>query len=197
MYDSARLWSHDWFITFTSQSNLMLAAVMLWGAAAILRGWKPPPAWLRGAVVLYLMITAMVYAVIIGYPPERPATSLLGLTNTEILHGVTPLVALLLWLLFAEHQRLSWRCALLWLTYLYGYLVVMLVRAQVSPEASYPYPFINLHELGWGGLMQNIIIYTTLFFAGGVAIIMLDRRLPERTRFTDGYVRRQLAAVAS
>lgn len=179
MWDSAQAWSKDFLVPFTSHANLLAAIVLLWTATSLVSRLAAPPAWLEGAAVVYLTITAVVYMQLIGYPPDRPPTSVLGLTNTEILHGLVPAAFAVMWLVWSAHGRLKWSWALWWLSYLFVYLGIMLVRAQVSPDAGYPYEFIDLNALGASAMMRNVLVFIVMFAAIGLLLVWSDRRLAE------------------
>jgi len=80
---------------FTIQSNLMAAAPPLIGAAR--PAWSATPAGLlcRGAVVLYRMITGVIYALLLSSLPE--VKELMLPWADRVLHEVIPLVVLADW----------------------------------------------------------------------------------------------------
>ena len=174
-----------WWTTFTAQSNVMAAAVMLWAAWALLARRPTPPAWLQGAATLYLGITAIVYALVLGYPDTPQPHVLFIFTNTELHHAVTPIATALVWILFVEHRRIRWRWAGLWLIYLVAYLGAMLVRGVLVPSSEYPYSFIDVKALGWGGLGISILEYAIAFYLAGLLLVALDRVLPRRTPLSE------------
>ncbi|NLE71757.1 MAG: Pr6Pr family membrane protein [Actinomycetales bacterium] len=179
----------DGLVYFTNQSGLMLAVVMVWGALASLRQggllperWRiaQPPAWFKGAVTLFLAITGLVAHFVLDPPdPTLPAT-FLGLTSAQIEHQITPVCAVVDFLLCDAHRRLRWRHAVAWLSYLYAYAVFALIRAEILATPHYPYPFVDLGELGWGGLLVNIAIYSVAFLVLGLVLVAIDRALPPR-----------------
>lgn len=181
--------SWDDLVYFTNQGGLMLAVLMTWGAwvAAGRAGLVPerwrlpePPGWFAGAVTLYLVITGLIAYFVLDPPdPNLPAT-FLGLTEPQIEHQITPVAAFVDFLLFQPHRRLRVRNAFAWLTYLYAYAIFALVRAQLLAEPDYPYAFIDLGELGWGGLLVNIAIYSVLFTVLGLLLVGIDRLLRRR-----------------
>jgi len=173
-----------WFTTFTSQSNMLMAVVMVLAAVADLAGKAAPPAWLQATATLYLVITGLVYTFIIGFSNYPVPGVLFGLPGSYLHHIVTPIGTLLVWLLFVEHRTLKWKWAGLWLAYLYIYLAVALIRG-IFFDVDYPYDFIDLNALGWGSLAVNVVIYSVGFAALGAALIGIDRVLPGRTRLSE------------
>lgn len=58
----------NFFSYFTIQSNLLAAAVLLWGAfKPVSQGQQPNWSLIRGAAVLYLSITGVVYELLLSW----------------------------------------------------------------------------------------------------------------------------------
>lgn len=165
-------------VFFTNQSGLLLAVVMIWGAIAQVTKVPQPPAWLKGAVVLFLVITALVSLFVLEPEAADAPVLVIGLTSGTIEHELNPLLAVIDLLLFDAHRRLRWRTAALWVTYLLGYAVFALVRAELIAEPDYPYGFLDLGELGWGGFVMNVAMYGVGFYLLGLILVAVDRTLP-------------------
>lgn len=179
----------DSLVYFTNQSGLMLAVLMAWGAwaAAGRAGLVParwrlpePVAWFAGAVTLYLAITGLIAHFVLDPPDPDLAATFLGLTSAQIEHQITPVAAVVDFVLFAPHRRLRLRHAFAWLAYLYAYAVFALIRAELLAEPDYPYAFLDLGELGWGGLAINIAMYSVVFGVLGCVLVGVDRLLRRR-----------------
>ena len=174
---------------FTNQAGIMLAVVMIWGALASLRQagviperWRihQPPAWLKGAVTLFLAITGLISHFVLDPPDPTLTPTFLGLTSAQIEHQITPVLAVIDFVLFDGHKRLRWSHAFWWLTYLYAYAAFALIRAELLATPDYPYSFIDLGELGWGGVLTNIAIYSVGFLVLGLVFVAIDRALRRR-----------------
>lgn len=170
----------DGLVYFTNQSGIMLAVVMLWAGIASLRGRGQPPAWFKGAVTLFLVITGLISYFVLAPEAADAPDLFLGLTAGQIEHQLTPVLALLDFVLFDAHRRLRWRHAALWLIYLVAYATFAIIRAEFLAVPDYPYPFVDLGELGWGGLVLNIAIYGVGFYLLGTLLVALDRVMPPR-----------------
>ncbi len=176
--DLWRLGDLHTLVFFTNQSGLLLAVVMVWGAVAQVTRVRQPPAWLKCAVVLFLVITALVSMFVLEpESPDAPAL-VLGLTSGTIEHELNPALAVVDFLLLDAHRRLRWRNAAYWVLYLVGYAAFALVRAELLPEPDYPYGFIDLGELGWGGFLTNVAMYGVGFYVLGLLVVAVDRALP-------------------
>ncbi|WP_265522759.1 Pr6Pr family membrane protein [Oerskovia flava] len=165
-------------VYFTNQTGFLVAVVFAWAGIASLTRRPQPPAWAKGAVTLFAAITGLVsFFVLAPEEPDAPAV-LLGLTDGQIEHELLPLAVFVDFLLCDRHRRLRVRNAALWLLYPLAYFGFTTVRGLVSPGSEYPYGFVDLGELGWGGLVTNVLIYGVGFFVLGLVIVGIDRLLP-------------------
>lgn len=169
--------------TFTVQSNLMVGVSSLWTAYALLARRRTPPEWLDGSAVFYITITGAVYNFVINpgsFGSQQPV--LLGLSASDVVHVVTPVAALVVWIVFAEHHRIPWKYTGIWLVYLVAYLVAVLVFVAVLPDFSAPYPFLDIEAHGVAGVSWRLALFMVFFAALSAALIAIDRfLLPKRT----------------
>lgn len=182
---------------FTNQANLMLAVVMIWAALASLGLFRQPPAWFKVGVLMLLSVTGLVVFFILG--PESPDAPIrfLGMTQGTIEHQLTPVLALIDFLVLDAHRRLRWSAPAIWLSYMIAYVVFALVRAALIAEPHYEYGFINLADLGWGGLIRNVVLLSIGFGVLGLVYVAVDRVLPAHPLLgTAGDGRRRDAAPA-
>jgi hypothetical protein len=170
----------DGLVYFTNQSGIMLAVVMIWAGVASLRGRGQPPAWFKGAVTLFLAITGLISYFVLAPEAADAPDLFLGLTSGQIEHQLTPVLALVDFVLFDAHRRLRWGHAALWLSYLVAYATFTTIRAEFLAVPDYPYGFVDLGELGWGGLALNIAIYGVGFYLLGLLLVAIDRVMPMR-----------------
>lgn len=182
-------------VYFTVQSNILLALVTL--AAVLRRSWWDTPAGAvaRGAVTLWICITGLVFHLLLagteggdftmtGGDAATDGASVAAEVSNQLLHTVTPIMALIGWLVFGSAQRrVRWRWAVLWLVYPLAYLVFALVRGAATGE--YPYPFLDVAELGTGGVARWCVLLLFCFLALGLAVIGAGR-LGARVRSADG-----------
>ncbi len=157
---------------FTIQSNLIAAAVLLWLAI------RPPPAAnvlradiIRGAAVLYLAITGIVFALLLSGATNQMSASLLW-TNA-VLHQLSPILLFLDWLVVPPAPALTFRRALWWLVYPIAYLVYTLIRGAVIDW--YPYPFLTPGLVGgYDGVLAyaaaitvGVLVFMGVLFVSG------------------------------
>lgn len=176
---------------FTIQSNLILIVGIGYALWATLRNTAGPSPILKGAITVYITITCLVYNLILaksaGSSPP-PAGSIIvpligGTLSNDLLHIIAPVMAILDWLLFDAHGNLQWRYPLQWLVYPLAYLAFVLIRGllvtgpYLYPDLHYPYPFLNVDVIGYGGVALNTLIYGIAFWLIGIAFVSVDRAL--------------------
>lgn len=144
---------------FTYQSNAFVVLLFGW---LVLRG-EPRSGGLRGAVTLYITITGVIYNTLLNSGPGAYDA------HNALLHVAAPLLVLLDWSFVGDSQSTVRRWhPLLWLLYPLAYLGFVLIRATVVH--SYPYFFIDVNEIGYGGLARNSVGLLVGFGALGYAL---------------------------
>lgn len=183
------------WVYFTYETNFLLGLVMLWAGVACLIDGKQPPAWLKGVLTLYIIITGLVAAFFL--PPSDPESIqyVFGIETGNILHWVTPILAVLDFIFFDAHRRFKWNYVLTWLIYFPFYLTFVLVRAHLWPHSGpedggnpYPYGFIDLNQIGWRQMGINIAFCIVGFAVLALVLVIADHILPKSPVF--GSVRR-------
>lgn len=121
------------------------------------------------AVTVYITIVGLVYNIILRFLWKPEGTQLIA---DELLHSVNPVVFVLFWLLFVPKKTLQWKDAFPWLIYPFIYCVYILIRGAFS--GLYPYPFIDVTNLGYKSALINIgflflafLLISLLFIAVG------------------------------
>jgi hypothetical protein len=173
---------------FTIWSNLLVAVVFTLSAR---RAWtrRPPlPALWTGGVLLCISVVGLVFHLVLanGSSEFNVVDELAELSGAkavanQLLHTVTPIGAALDFLLLTLPGALRWHHAAQWLAAPAAYLTFALIRgALLSPDvpSRYTYPFIDVTELGYGGVLVNVLVLGVAFYALGLAIVALDRIRP-------------------
>lgn len=87
-------------------------------------------------------------------------------------HTVVPLLTLLWWLVYKRKQSiLKWKDSFLFIIWPLVYCTYAIIRAEFS--GFYPYPFINVPEIGWNGLVVNVVGLSLAFYVIGLFIIAM------------------------
>lgn len=171
-------------VLFTVQSNLLLAGYYAWRVVSR----RPPSAEVKGAVTLYIVITGLIWHFLRmrgANPFEHLFHSGLGLGNF-LLHYVTPVMAVIDWLVFDRSaRRPRWAAAPVWLAYPTAYLVFALVRGALLPPQAwkrYPYPFLDVVRFGYGGVALMVVVVAVSFVLLGYGLIALHRLVNRANR---------------
>lgn len=122
------------------------------------------------AITLYITVVGLVYQFIL-----RPLWDPKGLQYLadELLHSVTPFYVILYWSIFANKTQLEWKQILSWLIYPICYFVVIIFRGAFS--GYYPYPFVNVNELGYPNVLLNSGVLVLLFALLSVLFILVAK----------------------
>ncbi|MER5914633.1 Pr6Pr family membrane protein [Streptomyces sp. NPDC001982] len=179
---------------FSVQSNALLAAIMI---AAAHRAWtarRPLSPSLTGATLLYVTTTGLVYHLLLGHttPPfsmtsatEPPAAWHGQWIALQLLHTVTPVAALLDWLLLTTPGRLHLRQIAAWLLYPLAYLAFSLARGELLIPGTadrYLYPFLDVDQHGYRSTLANALLLGLAVYALAVLLVTLDHARPNPIR---------------
>lgn len=155
----------DHFSYFTVLSNVFAAVVALLGV------FNPVSAQIRGAAVLYMGTTGIVYWLLLrGIDVQTPAYA------NWVLHTIVPILVVAEWLLAPERTRRAW----LWLSFPLAYLVYTLVRGPIV--GWYPYPFMDPRTNGYGAVFLNCLVVTVVFVALAFAVSWTGTKLAQKQK---------------
>jgi hypothetical protein len=169
---------------FTIQTNFLVALVFTAtvfspGAGRPATGWREffcRPS-VQAAAAAYIAIVGITYTLLL-----RQLWNPQGMQRVAdvILHDVIPVGYVLYWLLFAPRRELRWKDAIGWLVYPAVYAVYVLARGAVSGQ--YPYPFMDVNVLGYGGVLAHAAVFLLVFLGMGLLVVAVGRwtrgRLP-------------------
>lgn len=164
------------FTFFTILSNILVAAVCL--VLAVRpdhRSRTFAVAWLDA--LLAIAVTGIVYnTVLIGLYELNGAE----LFADRLFHMVSPALFVLGWLLFGPRGLVTARTVALSLIYPLAWLAFTLVRGAIITW--YPYPFLQVPTLGYGGVALRGLVIMSLFLALAAAVFGVDRVLGRASR---------------
>ncbi|SAL74616.1 membrane protein [Caballeronia arvi] len=123
------------------------------------------------AVVVYIVFVGIAYNALLRY--LWTPSGYRALVN-ESLHTVVPALAALYWFLFVPRFHLSWRRCAFWLVYPLTYLSITLWRGRLSDF--YPYPFINVTELGYERVLVNAAMLVIAFVVLMSVFLVINHR---------------------
>lgn len=160
------------FIRYFSYFTLLTNAMVAISSTVLLVA--PNSSWGRffartttaTAIAVYITIVALIYNVIL-----RPLYQFEGLQKilNEVQHVIVPVLFVLYWCVFVNKSSLQWKDFLPWLWYPLIYVLFVLIRGSFS--GFYPYPFINLNDLGFRQTLINAVGMSVLFTLMSLAFI--------------------------
>ncbi|MEO6254189.1 MAG: Pr6Pr family membrane protein [Ferruginibacter sp.] len=154
-----------YFSFFTILTNLIVAlcvTFLLLKAKTRLGNFFSKTATLT-AITVYITIVGIVYNVILRFLWNPQG---LQYVVDEILHTIIPFLFILFWWLYVPKAGLQYKNALAWLVYPLLYIIYTAMRGEIT--GYYPYPFINVAELGYNKVLIN---------SGGLLIAFLGLSL--------------------
>ena len=158
----------NFFSFFTILSNVFATVVFVISAYYVAVGRKPSATddILRGASVLYMVITGVVYAVLLA---GVDVDLTLPWVNLQ-LHYIMPIVVLADWLHQPQRTRLTIKSITPWLLFPALYLLYTLIRGPLV--GWYPYPFLDPGKVGgYGGVaLYSLGILAGLFGASWLLV---------------------------
>ncbi|WP_419993660.1 Pr6Pr family membrane protein [Streptomyces boninensis] len=172
----------NFFSYFTVLSNMAGVVVLLAMGGAALLGTRDVPDLVRGAVVLYLAITGIIYQALLA--DLQGGGQSIPWVN-RVLHQLLPIVAVVYWLTDPPRQRIDLSGAARWLAFPLVFLAYSLIRGPLV-GGWYPYPFLDPGKAGgYGGVAARclgitvafVVVAALLTWLGNVRRRDLDRRV--------------------
>lgn len=108
------------------------------------------------AITVFILIVGSVYQIVLRSIWEPTG---LQFIVDELLHTVIPLYMLGYWFFNVKKLDLQLKTVFNWLLYPLLYIVFITVRG--SSSGYYPYPFLNINEIGY----EKVIVNTAIIFA--------------------------------
>ena len=153
----------NFFSYFTILSNTLAVIVLLVGAAR----WRSRPSqttdMLRGAAVLYMTVTLIVFALLLSGTDVDTAIPWVN----AVVHQLLPVVMIVDWLIDPPVTRLTIRQGLAWLIPPLVWIVYTMIRGPIA--GWYPYPFLDPANGGYG----SVAVTTLVILAGGAVLCAL------------------------
>lgn len=151
----------NFFSFFTILSNVLGATVFAIGGVRRPRGQVF--ALFRGAAVVYLGITGVVYELLLSGDPAAVAVTLPWVNL--VLHVLMPIAVVVDWLVDPPSTRLAPRVAAWWLAFPLAWVVYSLIRGPIANW--YPYPFLDPGRAGVGA----VVGYCAVIAVGFIVVI--------------------------
>jgi len=163
------------FSFFTILTNTLVA---LFFTASVLTTKKFLPKLLKKdgtitAITAFILIVGLVYQLVLRSIWEPKG---LQYIVDELLHTIIPLYMLGYWYFNVNKRDINPKAVFIWLLYPLIYVVFIMVRGSFANY--YPYPFLNVSEIGFKKAISNtaviltlsLILLITLLFLGKIVI---------------------------
>jgi hypothetical protein len=168
-------------IFFTILSNILVAIsltiILIKPGSHAGRFFAKPSS--SAATAMYIFIVGLVYNIILRslWQPQG-----LQRVADELLHVAVPLLYMLYWLLFAKKKSLQWMDAVKWLAFPAVYLIYAMLRGGI--EDFYPYPFIDVKQLGAGRVALNSAGLLAVFTITGLLFVFIGKKISRHTKIS-------------
>ena len=122
------------------------------------------------ALTVYITIVGITYNILL-----RNTWNPQGMQKLvdELLHSVIPVYFVLFWLIFVPSGNLKWKNSFPWLIYPILYMIYAIVFGAITKF--YPYPFVDVNELGYSKALINSLIVLVLIFLLSLILIGIKK----------------------
>jgi hypothetical protein len=158
---------------FTVTTNIIVA--ICFTALSFLKPGKSENLFTKAAaltaITVYIVVVGIIYNVML-----RGLVAPVGWARAadELLHVVNPLIFLCFWIFFVKKSALRYKQAVSWLAYPLLYVVFIVTRGYLINK--YPYPFIDVVQLGYPKAILNAIIVLFIFWLLSLFFIFIGKR---------------------
>jgi hypothetical protein len=121
------------------------------------------------AITLYIFIVGLIYNLLL-----RNLWTSGGLQAVihDVLHSFIPIMMLIYWWIYTDARHIAYKAVLPWLIYPFVYAVYVFIYGHFM--GWYPYPFLNVSQLGYpqalingGAVLASFLLFALVFvFAG-------------------------------
>ena len=195
IFDDIDMFRWDFYVYFTNISNFLCFGVML--AALIQTAKKKEDGYVTASPVLNfvgvlgILLTFLVFNIMLAGAEGRDP-QLNWRIGSLTFHVVLPIMYIAHWFLFYERGRCKWHYPLVSAGFPLAYAIFLLIHAAIlkfdssilTPTGTgiliYPYPFVNLDNLGPTGVLMWVAALAVAFVAMGYAFYGLDRLLKSK-----------------
>lgn len=160
------------FSFFTILTNILVAVYFTVQSNKLKQNsfWNKPGT--LTAITVYILVVGLVYQIVL-----RPIWDPQGLARLvdELLHSVNPLLVLYFWWRYEHFQELKWSQLPKWLIYPFLYFIWAMTHGLLT--GFYPYPFVNLPEIGLVQLSSNFSVLVSVFLGFSMLLMWLGKKM--------------------
>ena len=178
----------DFYVHFTNLSNYFCIVIMFIELIETIKknkdGYVTKHPILKFIGVLGILLTFIIFNFMLAKDREPELNFYI---NSVLFHLVLPIMYFVDWILFYEHKKVKWYYPLISVSFPVIYAIFIFIRAWVldfNPEVPYIYPyfFLNLDQLGVGGVIKWIGILSAIFIIIGYMVYGLDKVLVNKNK---------------
>ena len=161
-----------YFSYFTIETNALVALVLTIACARPQAEQFLTRPSVKSALVVYIIVVGVVYAVLLRNLLHPHGVRLLA---DMMLHDAIPFLYPFYWLTFLSKGSLRWSDPAWWLVYPVLYFLYIMLRGAAF--GTYPYPFMDVAQLGFARVAMNGTGLLAVFFGLGVILTAIDHAL--------------------
>ncbi|MDQ3016815.1 MAG: Pr6Pr family membrane protein, partial [Bacteroidota bacterium] len=122
------------------------------------------------SITMYITIVGLIYNIILRFTWQPQGLQLLV---DESLHTLIPILSIIYWWVYVRTSPIAWKKIGSWLAYPFIYFLFVLLRG--IPSGFYPYPFINVVDLGYSKVLINAIFIFMVFLLASIVFIAIGK----------------------
>lgn len=166
---SAAVRFFSFFTILTNTIVFLCSALLLFGGKCNMNSFFRKCTTIT-AITVYILIVGIVFNLLL-----RQIADLKGhhLIVSEIFHTVVPCLFFFYWLFFVSPQRISFKVILFWLIYPILYIIYTLLHGILTNF--YPYPFIDVTQLGFKTAIVNGLFVLIAFVVLSIILIFVSK----------------------
>jgi hypothetical protein len=177
------------FCYFTVQSNILVGVTCLLLALRLDRR-STVFGVLRLDGLVAITVTFVVFHLTLAQLQDLEGAAKVA---DSFLHTLVPLMCVVGWLAFGPRRSTTWRVVWLSLVFPLAWCAFALVRGPIVDF--YPYPFIDVRDLGYPRVIANCVLVGVLFVGLAAVAHLVDVRLSRRHQPSTAQRRRQASDV--
>jgi hypothetical protein len=160
----------NYFSYFTILTNLLVALVLTLSLRKFSVDSFASRPTVQTATAAYITIVGIVFSLLL-----RNLWNTQGLQKIAnvLLHDIIPILYVLHWIIWGRKSGLRFSDALAWLTYPLLYLAYSLIRGSIAGK--YPYPFVDVSQLGYARVGLNSLVLMLAFLGISLLFIAVGR----------------------
>lgn len=170
--------NRNYLVYYTNLSNLLCMLFGFFSLAHLLRGGSDFAPALKFVFCIMISVTFILYnGLLANY---KSIFDYFASLKNGLNHCILPILFMLDWILFYERGKTQWTYPLLSIVPPALYVAYILIRAWLldalgrTAAVVYPYYFLNLANLGWGGFLRWMGMLLAGFLALGYVLWWLD-----------------------